>query len=174
MTAISTASERSNAAAPTELDIRVAVRLRDLMRELMIVMNQRSVGDTLAIMNKAKLSMPQMVAMHLLDRLGPHTISAIADRLRLSRAATSHLVDRLVRAKLVMRKEGTSDRREKRAEITGSGRSLLAQINQSREREMDRVFARLSPRVRKDLEGVMAAMIEELSRESVRRNNVKA
>jgi DNA-binding MarR family transcriptional regulator len=148
-----------------------AQRMHDLMRRLMVVMNQKFAGDSLAVMSKAGLSMPQMVTMYILERLGAQSISAIATKLQLSLAATSHLVDRLVRARLVVRKEEASDRRQKRVEITSGGRALLAQIHEAREREMGRVLARLSPRVVKDLEQVLQAMVEELSRESVTEGN---
>ena len=153
--------------APTRSDpLPSAQRLQELIRQLMAVMNQRSAGDTLAIMNKAHLTLPQMVAMHILEVSGPQSISAIATRLGLSAAATSHLVDRLVRARFVVRTEEAADRRQKRIEIAASGHKLLAQIHESRGREMTRVMSRLSPRVRKDMEHLMLAMIEELSREN--------
>ncbi len=135
------------------------------MRQLMVVMNQRFAGDSLAVMSKAGLSMPQLVTMHIVERMGPQSISAIAQKLHLSLAATSHLVDRLVRARLVVRKEESTDRRQKRVEISVAGTALLAQIHEAREREVGLVLARLSPRIIKDLEQVLAAVVEELSRE---------
>ena len=143
-----------------------AQRLQELTRQLMVVINQRSAGDTLAIMNKAHLTLPQMVAMHILEGCGGQSISAIATRLGLSVAATSHLVDRLVHARFVVRTEEAADRRQKRVEIAPPGRKLLSQIHESRQREMNRVMARLSPRVRKDIELLLLAMIEELSDEN--------
>ena len=65
------------------------------------------------IMNEAGLTMPQLVALHLLTKLGPVSVSSVATCLKLSAPATSHLVDRLVVAGLVGRSEDPDDRRLK-------------------------------------------------------------
>ncbi len=56
-----------------------------LIGELMKHVNRRSAGETLAIMNDAGLTLPQLVALHILQHSGVRTISALATALRLSR-----------------------------------------------------------------------------------------
>src|SRR5687768_4842132 len=87
------------------------VRLSALVGELMGHVHRRSAGDTLSILTEAGLTMAQLVALHFLQHGGPTSVSAIASTLRLSPAATSHLVDRLVKARLVERREDPDDRR---------------------------------------------------------------
>ena len=94
----------------------------DLVGKLMGLVHRRSAGSTLALMNAAGLTMAQMVALYVLDHLGPQSVTAIAAFLNLSPAATSHLVDRLVTGGFVGRTEDQEDRRQKRIAITPTGR----------------------------------------------------
>ncbi len=126
--------------------------------------NRRSAGDTLAIMNEVGLTMPQFVTLHVLVHGGPRTVGAIAGCLRLSAAATSHLVDRLVRAHLVERAEHADDRRQKWVAITRSGRSLVDRVTAERAREFSRVLGRLSPALRRRFVEVLGRVNEELER----------
>src|SRR4051794_3485510 len=122
-----------------------ARRLSQLVTELMTHIHRRSAGDTLAIMNEASLTMPQLVTLHILGHGGPRTVGAIAGCLRLSPAATSHLVDRLVKARLVQRAEAAADRRQKWLAITAAGRTLVERVTDERAREFSQVLGRLSP-----------------------------
>lgn len=65
------------------------------------------------------------------------TISAVGARLGIGLPASSLLVDRLVRAKLVHRHRATADRRVVRCALTESGQALY-EVFTSRERELQR------------------------------------
>src|SRR5581483_11990073 len=71
-------------------------RTTALLRELYGMILHRSSGEMMKTMCEAGLSMPQMVTLYMLRKRGSSTISALADKLSLSLAATSHLVDRMV------------------------------------------------------------------------------
>ena len=62
--------------------------LAEVLRETLGLIHMRSVGDTLGIMHGAGLSLAQMVALFALHRLGAHTVTGIAARLRLSPAVS--------------------------------------------------------------------------------------
>ncbi|MES1172404.1 MAG: MarR family transcriptional regulator [Bacteroidota bacterium] len=134
-----------------------------LIGEMMSHVHRRSAGDTLAMLNEAGLTMAQLVTLHVLEHGGTRTVSAIAACLRLSPAATSHLVDRLVGEGLVGRVEDPIDRRQKRVTITAAGRRLIDRVQHERTREMSEVVARLSPEVRGQFAQVLVRVIEELS-----------
>lgn len=134
-----------------------------LVSELMSHIHRRSAGDTLAIMNEVGLTMPQLVSLHMLAHAGERPIGAIAACLRLSPAATSHLVDRLVRTRLVGRSEDPDDRRQKRVGITHAGRRLLERVDAERTREFSAVLGRLSPAVRRQFAEVLVRVIGELA-----------
>src|SRR5262245_43254096 len=119
-----------------------------LVSELMSHIHRRSAGDTLALMNEAGPTMAQLVSLHTLAHAGVRPVGAIASCLRLSPAATSHLVDRLVQSGLVGRSEDPEDRRQKRIAITPAGRKLIERVDAERTREFSAVLGRLSPSLR--------------------------
>ena len=137
--------------------------LSALVNELLSHVHRRSAGDSLALMTEAGLTMPQLVTLHMLAHAGARSVGTIAGCLRLSPPATSHLVDRLVRAKLVARTEDPEDRRQKRLAITAAGRSLVQSINTERSREVSVVLARLTPALRRQFAEVLERVVEELA-----------
>jgi DNA-binding MarR family transcriptional regulator len=161
----------SRASARTGGSARPAT-LAQLIEEMMSHIHRRSADDTLAVMNEAGLTMAQMVSLHLLTKLCPLSVSAIAACLKLSRAATSHLVDRLVAAGLVGRSEDPVDRRHKCVVITPAGRELIQRTQENRAREFTRVLGRLSPEVQSQFATALARVVGELQalpdREEVR------
>jgi len=138
-------------------------QLSALIGELMSQVHRRSAGDTLTILSESGLTMAQLVTLHFLEQTGARSVSAIAGTLRLSPAATSHLVDRLVQAKLVERREDPEDRRAKRVAITPAGTTLTARVQAERTREFAEVLGRLSPALRRRFAAVLTLVNRELS-----------
>jgi len=134
-----------------------------LIGDLMKHVYRRSAGETLAVLNDAGLTLPQLVCLNILDECGVRTVSAIASALRLSPAATSHLVDRLVSESLVVRIEDPVDRRQKRVTITAAGRRLVGRVERARTREMTEAVAGMSTEVVRQFSRVLVKVIAELS-----------
>jgi DNA-binding MarR family transcriptional regulator len=134
----------------------------DLVGDLMGLVHRRSAGGTLALMNQAGLTMAQMVALYILDYLGPQSVTAIASFLNLSPAATSHLVDRLVSGGFVGRTEDQEDRRQKRIAITPAGRSLAARVHQERAREFASALALVAPELQRQFARTLGRVVEAL------------
>jgi DNA-binding MarR family transcriptional regulator len=143
---------------------RSSERSAELLRELMCLVIQRSAGEMMRIMAAEGLSMPQMVSLHMLRDCGPLSISAIAEKLSLSLAATSHLVDRMVQHNLVLRSEDTTDRRQKRVAIAPSGKALLERLVQARLGEATQIMAGLPPELHEQLEQVLEQVVGQLRR----------
>jgi MarR family transcriptional regulator, organic hydroperoxide resistance regulator len=141
---------------------RSSERSGELLRELMCLVIQRSAGEMMRIMAAEGLSMPQMVSLHMLRDCGPLSISAIAEKLSLSLAATSHLVDRMVQHDLVLRSEDTTDRRQKRVAIAPSGKALLERLVQARLREATQIMAGLPPELHEQLDQVLEQVVGQL------------
>ena len=133
-----------------------------LINEMMTHVHRRSAGDTLAIMNQGGLTMAQLVALHVLAHRGALSVTRVATLLRLSPAATSHLIDRLFGARLVVRTEDPIDRRHKRIEITSTGRDLIEGTNDRRAREFTRVLSSLTGEVQAQFARVLARVVTEL------------
>jgi DNA-binding MarR family transcriptional regulator len=120
-------------------------QLAHLLRDFVATVMRHSACDTLHIMRRVELSMPQLVALWFLRRAGTATISDIREHLNLSLAATSHLVDRLVLSGFVTRSEASADRRHKDVMLTAGGRVLLDEIEQARVAELAQHLATMPP-----------------------------
>lgn len=121
-----------------------------------------SVDDLSAMLKEHELSMPQLGALHVLRAEGPQSVSAIADHIALSRTATSHLVDRLVRKKLVRRQEDPTDRRQKRITLDDAGHDLIAEVHARSDASMDALLEPVSAAKRDALELAMRDVVSEL------------
>jgi DNA-binding MarR family transcriptional regulator len=144
-----------------------SARTSALLRELIGYILQRSAGETLRVMNDANLSMPQMVTLHMLRKCGPFTISVLAERLRLSLAATSHLVERMVQLGFVARTEDASDRRQKQLALTPAGHALIDRLVAARLAETDPILTSLPDDLREQLEGVLELVLAQLRLDTV-------
>jgi len=131
---------------------------------MMSHVNRRTAGDTLQMMGEHGLSMAQMVTLHVLEHLCVQSVSAIAQILRLSLPATSHLVERLVRAGLVERTEDPEDRRTKRVALTARGAGFVRKLEAARTREVAEVLDQLSAGARRRLSETLGLVIDELAR----------
>jgi DNA-binding MarR family transcriptional regulator len=149
--------DRTAASAATSL-----TEVGALVGDLMGLVHRRSAGGTLALMNEAGLTMAQMVALYVLDHMGPQSVTAIASFLNLSPAATSHLVDRLVGGGFVGRTEDQTDRRQKRVAITAAGRTLAARVHQERAREFASALALVTPELQRQFARILGRVVEQL------------
>lgn len=88
-------------------------------------------GAGLESLMDTDLSFSQIRSMLMLSQEpGPTPIHEVAEKLRLSVAATGRNLDRLVRDGFVDRTEDEFDRRIKRISLTGSGRDLINGFHQ--------------------------------------------
>ncbi len=129
------------------------------MRDLITMHMNDIVGELLDVMGRHNLSMPQIVTLHILHGNGAMSVSQIANELHLSLAATSHLIDRLVRMGLVLRSENAQDRRHKQVTITAAGAVLVEHVGQIKTRALERDVQRMPP----DLRFCLLRVLEELA-----------
>lgn len=71
------------------------------------------------------LSMPQMMILYHIQRVGGCTVSDIGEEFGISSAAASQLIDRLVQQGYLVRKEKPQDRRIKETAVTEAGQRLI-------------------------------------------------
>ena len=91
-----------------------------------------------------QLTFSQFKLLKLVAHTDAQTIGDVAAFLRVSNAAASKAVDKLVRQGLLLRKEAQSDRRAIQLSLTASSRHLLAAYNAAKDRKLASVFRSFS------------------------------
>jgi DNA-binding MarR family transcriptional regulator len=123
-------------------------------------MHRHDAGRTLPLLHAAKLTTPQLAVLEFTAT--PRTVSTVALHVGLSRPATSQMIDKLVKRRLIRRFEGEVDRREKAVALTAKGRALLEKIGNARTERFAASIAALPPsvagRLRSALKQAVAAM----------------
>lgn len=133
-----------------------------LFQRLIGLANRETAGASTMFMYESGLTFPQIIVMYALTWLGPLPISTLAEKLRLSLAATSQLVDRLVQEQYVAREENPDDRRVKLVRVRPHGKQFMERLNDIRRRELTEAFDRLPPKVRGRLTDVLREAVEVL------------
>jgi DNA-binding MarR family transcriptional regulator len=106
-----------------------------------------------------ELTLSQLKTVFTLDRTERVTISELAQHLGVGSAATSVLVDRLVRLGLAGRTEDPADRRRTFVRLTPRGRDLVAELRHGGREGLRQVVSALSTADRAALvQGVGAAV----------------
>jgi DNA-binding MarR family transcriptional regulator len=139
-----------------------ALRLAELLGALNAELNGPSMGAVLQILQGANLSMPRLVALFHLRRVGCATISELSEHLNLALATTSQAIDQLVHAGLVERREDTHDRRHKLVTLTPAGAAIVGQVREARVAETARRLADLPPELVERLSAAAAAVVAAL------------
>ncbi len=134
-----------------------------LFQRLIGIANRETAGKSTLFMYESGLTFPQIIVMYALTWEGPQPISTLAQKLRLSLAATSQLVDRLVEAQLVAREEDPDDRRVRIVRLLPKGNQFMDALNETRRKELAQAFGRLPPAVRKRLTEVLRDAVEALA-----------
>jgi DNA-binding MarR family transcriptional regulator len=92
-----------------------------------------------------QITFSQFKLLKLVALTDAQTIGDVAAFLRVSNAAASKAVDKLVRQGLLVRKEAQRDRRAIQLSLTASSRQLLAAYNVAKDRKLASVFRQYSP-----------------------------
>ncbi|HVG97411.1 MAG TPA: MarR family transcriptional regulator, partial [Chloroflexota bacterium] len=123
-----------SASALVEQGVEAVTRLRRVLEEA-----------TATRWLKLELTLSQLKTVFTLDRMERVTISELAQHLGVGSAATSVLVDRLVRLKLAGRTEDPADRRRTFVSLTSRGRDLVAELRHGGREGLRQVVTALSP-----------------------------
>jgi DNA-binding MarR family transcriptional regulator len=134
-----------------------------LFQRLIGLANRETAGASTMFMYESGLTFPQIIVMYALTWLGPQPMSTLAERLRLSLAATSQLVDKLVTGAYVAREESPEDRRVRLVRMRPHGKQFMDRLSEIRRRELAAAFDRLPDDVRSRLTDVLREAVETLS-----------
>jgi MarR family 2-MHQ and catechol resistance regulon transcriptional repressor len=114
-----------------------------------------------------KLTFSQLKLIKMVSRSDTYTVSNVAAFLRVSNAAASRAVDRLVKRGLLNRAEAEDDRRAVHLSLTERGRKLLQAYDSAADRALEGLFGKLSAEQLKRT----ASLLDDLSVSIVEREN---
>ena len=92
----------------------------------------------------AGLTGPQLLIMRSIRDLGEVTIGTIADKVSLSQATVTTILDRLEHRKLVYRVRSTQDKRKVHAHLTSEGEEILSRAPNPLQEDFTRKFQSLA------------------------------
>ena len=117
---------------------------------------------------KGKITLPQLLVMELINKEGPVKMTVLACSMKVTTAAMTGIIQRLVRQRYAQRNYDKSDRRTIRIALTFKGVELLKRINEQRTQVVSSVFRQLSEYDRADYLRVMGKVKEILEKEENR------
>lgn len=122
----------------------------------------RPMTESLGLLNELGLTMPQLVALHVIAFGGPTTMTRLIERVCLSTSAVSALLHRLVEMGLCERQDDPVDRRQHRVQVTAAGQDVVRRLLQSRMKDTRASIVPLSAATRGLLSRVLGVVNQEL------------
>jgi DNA-binding MarR family transcriptional regulator len=98
-----------------------------------------AIAHSLAVVD-AKVTLPQLRILVMLEDSGPLNMSAVADGLGVNASNASRTCDRLVRAGMLDRRDDPDDRRNVLLTLTPAGRRLVASMLRQRRAILSQVI----------------------------------
>ena len=114
------------------------------LHKWMDTFSHRSMRDSARYVKNSGYSMPQFFLLMQVYRQEHCGISDLSDHLEITNAAVSQLVDKLVQAGMLTRKEDPNDRRAKKVELSPEGKAFIEQSIEERYRWVDKLADALS------------------------------
>jgi DNA-binding MarR family transcriptional regulator len=139
-----------------------SLQLTQTIRLGMDLITHRAFHEHGRFVKSSGLSMAQFGILMQLHYQHPCGISDISNRMEISSAAASQLVDKLVQGELLERTEDPIDRRAKQLKLTAKGRELVETGLAARHRWVDTFIERLEPAELEKVSEVMAIMTRTL------------
>lgn len=114
---------------------------------------------------KGKITFPQLLILELLSRQGASKMTDMAKYMKVSTAASTGIVQRLVLLGYVQREYDATDRRIVRIKLTAKGAQLLKKITQQRTQSVTKIFSQISEDDRGEYLRILMQVKDILDRE---------
>ena len=137
-----------------------AEEFNSILNDWIKVFIRRTGQDFKTFMDDSGLSFSQVNTLMRLHFGREADVSNIAGQLGVSNAAASQLVDRLVQAGLIVRKEDPQDRRIKRLELTPAGHELAEKLVSIRRGWLEKFTNSLTPQQRDTISLALRTMTD--------------
>jgi len=137
----------------------------DKMNEIMPILLKEFARRQTKEVYKGKITLPQILILQFLSEEKSIKMTDIARFMKVSTAATTGIIDRLVKAGYLARIFEPSDRRIINIRITPKGDELIKKINQERRKFILNIFAKISEKDRKDYLRILLQIRDILDKE---------
>ena len=114
---------------------------------------------------KGRITLPQLLILELLSRQGAFKMTDLAKFMRVTTAASSGIVQRLVLLGYVQREYDQKDRRIIKIKLSAKGLGLLRKISQQRTQSVIRIFGQISENDRGEYLRILMQVKDILDRE---------
>jgi DNA-binding MarR family transcriptional regulator len=142
-------------------DRRITGELNELLHDALVAFGHGSGSGMVGVISDADLTLPQILILEIL-RQGPQTVKGLSEMLKLTPGAVSRLVERMVRKGLVSRKEGDSDRRQKKLSSTPAGQRLRERLERARIGSFAAALSELDSELATELKDVLKRVVAVL------------
>lgn len=106
------------------------------------------------------VTVAEWVALRTIAMHAPCTLNTVSEQIGVDNGATSRLVDKLNKKKLVSRKTGAKDRRAITLELSESGKKLLPKLIHLADKNDEAFFGSLTKVDKEHLKRIMKTLIE--------------
>lgn len=133
--------------------------------ELVIKISRALKGKMVFDDQTSHLTMLQLQALVLLKNEDNIQMKDIADNFKVKMSTATSLLDRLVSAKLVSRREDSKDRRIVRISLTNKGKTLIDNAMEQRKRKINTVLSYISLKDKKSLLRILQTISKRVENE---------
>jgi DNA-binding MarR family transcriptional regulator len=109
---------------------------------------------------KGEITLPQFWTLNYLYSNTKSKMNSLAKHLKISPAATTGLIDRLIAQKLVVRKDDLQDRRIVWIELTSKGKDIICRIRKQKIRNLIKIFGRISSKDRDHYLNILGRVVK--------------
>lgn len=117
-----------------------AHKIEIIMPEIMRGFARRQHSDIF----KGKITLPQLLILDILNSQGASKMTDLAKKMKVTTAASTGIVQRLVVQGYVLREYDEKDRRLIMIKLSPKGSEILKKINQQRTQLVTRIFSQIS------------------------------
>jgi DNA-binding MarR family transcriptional regulator len=139
-----------------------ADKMSDIMPVIMKEFARRETNE----LCKGKITIPQFLILDFLHREGESTMTKLAHLMRVTTAAMTGIVDRLVRDRYVVRAFDPNDRRIIKVKLTTSGNTLVRNITEQKHKMIIRIFGKISMQDRQEYLRILMQIKDILTEEN--------
>jgi 5'-methylthioadenosine phosphorylase len=138
-----------------------AQKMNQILPEIMKGFSRRQNNDVY----KGKITLPQLLILELLSRQGAFKMTDLAKFMQVTTAASTGIVQRLVRLGYVQREYDAQDRRIVRIKLVPKGAELIKKISQQRTQSVVRIFGQISQEDRQEYLRILMKVRDVLEKE---------